>query len=133
MERAEVTVIEAPALSKGRDKRYVVVDKESGEVIDDAQGYGYKSAQKAYAAYNYKTRDKSKDREKAKKKKQVLIWLKEHPDFAEAMDQYAIEVEKGMHGPEEKFNARFVGKMLKDNGLDPDFTARDLLKAWEGK
>ena len=34
--------------------RYIIIDEDTGEVIDDAQGYGYKNKQKAYAAYNYK-------------------------------------------------------------------------------
>ena len=39
----------------------VEVDKETGEVLDDAQGYGYKTKRNAYACYGYKNRDKSKD------------------------------------------------------------------------
>lgn len=42
--------------------RYVIIDKETGEIIDDAQGYGYKSKRKAYAAHAYKTKGgKQKD------------------------------------------------------------------------
>lgn len=37
-----------------------IVSVDTGEVLDDAQGYGYKTAQKAYAGYSYKNRDKSK-------------------------------------------------------------------------
>ena len=50
----------------GRDpyeRRFQIVDAETGEVLDDAQGYGYKSPQKAHAAWGYKNRDKSKDAE----------------------------------------------------------------------
>ena len=47
--------------------RYVIKDTESGSIVDDAQGYGYKTAQKAYAGWSYKNRDKSKDRERAAK------------------------------------------------------------------
>lgn len=35
-------------------RRYCVVDVETGEIIDDAQGYGYKSKDKAIAAYTWK-------------------------------------------------------------------------------
>lgn len=41
-------------LSKSNDKRFVVVHTETGEIVDDAQGYGYKSKPKAYKAYAYK-------------------------------------------------------------------------------
>ena len=43
--------------------RYIIIDKETGEVLDDAQGYGYKTKRNAYACYGYKNRDKSKDHE----------------------------------------------------------------------
>lgn len=36
------------------EKRYVIADTETGEILDDAQGYGYKTAQGAYKAYGYK-------------------------------------------------------------------------------
>ncbi len=48
--------------SETREKRYVIINTESGEIVDDAQGYGYKTAQKAYAGWSYKNRDKSKDK-----------------------------------------------------------------------
>ena len=49
-----------PNNSDKAERRYVIKDMESGEIVDDAQGYGYKSAQKAYAGWAYKSRDKSK-------------------------------------------------------------------------
>ena len=54
-------VFKMPNNSDKAERRYVIKDMESGEIVDDAQGYGYKSAQKAYAGWAYKRRDKSKD------------------------------------------------------------------------
>lgn len=62
-----IKVIESSSLSKQYNKRYVIVDEDTGEILDDAQGYGYRSAPNAYKAWAYKTRDKSKDKEKKKK------------------------------------------------------------------
>ena len=45
----------------------------------------------------------------------------------------AFEIAKGSWGADEKFNAKFVKKMLSDNGLETDFTAGELLKVWKGK
>ena len=59
------------SLSTPMDKRYVVIDTLTGEVLDNAQGYGYKSERKAYASYAYKTKDKSKDKEKAENNSQI--------------------------------------------------------------
>jgi hypothetical protein len=47
-------VIPSDTIGDRWEKRYVVVDTETGKMLDDAQGYGYKSAQKAHAAYAYK-------------------------------------------------------------------------------
>lgn len=52
-------------------ERFCIVSTETGEILDNAQGYGYKTAQKAYKGYGYKTRDKSKDREKRAKEKHI--------------------------------------------------------------
>ena len=48
-------------------KRYVIVDADTGEVIDDAQGFGYRTREAAMAAYRNRMqmyrRNKSRDRE----------------------------------------------------------------------
>lgn len=63
----EMTVIRSSELSKPHETRYVCVDKKSGDILDDAQGYGYKSPSKAYAAYAYKNRsDESLAREQSR-------------------------------------------------------------------
>lgn len=128
---AEIAAIFNRELSSGRDRRYVVVDKNTQEVLDDAHGYGYRSPQKAYAAYAYKHRDKSKDKEKAAKTKKIRSWMKEHKDFVKLMDQIAFEIAKGSWGPDDKFDAKLVKQLLKENDLEPDFTAAELIRVWQ--
>lgn len=128
---AEIAAIFSRELSSGRDKRYVVIDKNTQEVLDDAQGYGYRSPQKAYAAYAYKHRDKAKDKEKAAKTKKIRSWMKEHKDFVKLMDQIAFEIAKGSWGPDDKFDAKLVKQLLKENDLEPDFTAAELIRVWQ--
>jgi len=113
------------------DTRYRIIDAETGEVLDDAQGYGFKTAQKAYACYAYKNRDRSKDGEKRKKEAKIKQWLKEHSEFRGLMDEIAFEIAKGSWGPDDKFDAKLVAQMLKDNELEVDFTAAELLRAWQ--
>lgn len=110
--------------------RFCIVSTDTGEVLDDAQGYGYKTAQKAYAAYAYKTRDKSQDKKKAARKRYIRQWLKENKSFSDLMEDYAFEIAKGTMGPDDKFNANLVKELLKENNLEPDFTAGELLKVW---
>ncbi|QVK19782.1 hypothetical protein KHQ81_15865 (plasmid) [Mycoplasmatota bacterium] len=67
-----------------KNNRYVIVNKETGEIIDDCQGYGYKTKQKAYVSYNYKYnggRDRHNEiryfwRKHKKIKKFVIDWLR---------------------------------------------------------
>lgn len=49
------------------------------------------------------------------------------------MDEIAFEIAKGSWGPDDKFDAKLVRQMLKENDLKPDFTAGELLKVWKGK
>lgn len=123
--------VEEKSLSTNYEKRYVIRDTDTQELLDDAQGYGYKSIQKAYAAYNYKNRDKSIDKEKQKKRREFKIWMKEHADFVKLMDPISFEIAKDSWDSNEKFDAKFVKSMLKENNLEPDFTAGELLKIWE--
>ena len=58
--------------------------------------------------------------------------MKQHKDFVNAMDTFSFEIAKGSWGAEDKFDAAFVKRMLKDNGLVPDFTAGELLRVWRG-
>lgn len=125
-----IVVVESSQLSKNYQKRYVVIDKNTREVLDDAQGYGYKTVHNAYASYSYKNRDKSKDKEKARKKKAIRNWFKEHKSFVRLMDDCAFEIAKGSWGPNDKFDAKLVKKLLKENNLETEFTAGELLREW---
>lgn len=115
-------------LSKYNDKRYVIVDIESGTVLDNAQGHGYKSPQKAYACYAYKKRDRSKDEEKQEKENRIKNWLRENKEFTRQLDSEAYWA---MKDPSVEFNLKFVKKLLKEQNLEPEFTASEILKVWK--
>ena len=128
---SNVKAIESYALSREYGgKRYIIVDAATGEVLDDAQGYGFKTPQKAYACYSYKTRDKSKDSEKKKKEQHIRNWMKANKSFMNLLEGLAFDIAKEACGPEDKVNAKFVKELLKENNLEPDFTAGELLKVW---
>lgn len=70
-------VTKSASLSKRYEPRYVIVDEETGEILDDVNGYGYKTVQAAHKAWAYKSKPKE---EKDKINKQHLIimsWMKE--------------------------------------------------------
>ena len=107
---------------------YAIADAETGEILDDAQGYGYKTAQNAYRCWYYKHRDKSKDREKRKKESKIKEWLKNHrKDIEEDLQDaqwYGIKDGTG------DINTAVMKDILKEHNLIlPDsFSAFDLLK-----
>lgn len=114
------------------ENRYRIISTETGAVLDDANGYGYKSARAAYASYGYKHRDRSKDLVKKSKKKHIKAWLDSHQDFEASLAQAEFEIAMG-EVAEDKLDAKAVKYLLKEAGLEPDFTASELLKVWKGK
>ena len=40
----KIKVVRSDVLSDQGKSRFVVLDTETGEIVDDAQGYGYKTA-----------------------------------------------------------------------------------------
>lgn len=120
-------VIESTALSNFYDKRYVVVDIATGEILDDAQGYGYKSIKNAYSAYAYKNRDKSKDKEKAAKKKLIHKWMKKHKSFVDSISDDVFYSFKD--GEPIKVNTAYIKNKLKECNLElGDFKPTELIK-----
>ena len=113
------------------EKRYVIADTESGEIVDDAQGYGYKTAQKAYAAWSYKSRDKSKDKEKAEKERIIAEWMKKNKKFVNLLDNVAFDICERQCEYGDKMDAKLVKYLLNKNGFkNLPFTAGQLLKYW---
>lgn len=111
-------------------ERFVIVDRETKELLDDAQGYGYTSVQKAHACWSYKTRDRSKDDEKKSKTSEIKKWMKEHKSFIHLMEEIEFEICKGSWGPDDKFDTALVKQMLKENNLDISFKPSELLKVY---
>lgn len=86
--KRNVRIVKSESLSKPYEWRFVVVDVGTGEILDNAQGYGYKTKQKAMAAWNYKMRDRSKDAAKKAKEKLIKDWMRHHKGFVDTMGQY---------------------------------------------
>lgn len=56
------------------ETRYACVDESTNEILDDAQGFGYKTAQAAYKAWGWKHRSP----EKKEKEKYTKEWIKKN-------------------------------------------------------
>ena len=111
--------------------RWVIKDSETNEVVDNAQGYGYKSPQKAFAAFAYKGCETQTFQAALARRKRIHHWLVNNPAFLDDMNHTAFELAKGMYGPDEVFNAAVVKELLKDHGITVEFTPAEILSVWE--
>lgn len=124
--------IQSNVLSSRWEPRFVIISTETGEILDDAQGHGYKTAQKAYAAYGYKNRDHKGDTQKARKKRLVQKWAKEHKWFIERLEDDVFRIAKGSFAPDAKFDAKWVRDAFKQEGFnDLPFSAGEFLRYWQ--
>ena len=121
-----VRVVASAALSSNFDKRYVVVDEATGEVVDDAQGCGYKSAQNAHRAHAYKSMPPKKKRQRDAAKRQAQRWCAQHPEFMQHVEQSMFYAMKdGQNVTEADVRA-----ILAEHGLELPFSVKDLMRHW---
>ena len=65
----------------GREERYVIINSDTKEVVDDANSYGYKTKQSCYKALSYKFGG-GKEREE-NGKEEAIKFFKENPNIKE--------------------------------------------------
>ena len=121
-----VRVVASASLSCSFDKRYVVVDEATGEIVDDAQGYGYKSAQNAHRAHAYKSMPPKKKRQRDAAKRQVQRWCGQHPEFMQHVEQSMLDAMKDGQNVTEAD----VRVILAEHGLELPFSVKDLMRHW---
>lgn len=103
------------------EDRYIIVEKETGKIIDDAQGYGYKSFQSAKKAMWYRF-DGGKKKTDAAKSDAMKFW-KANPQVKSFVEDFYMDNVKEMFRGEvseddlikevnEKFNITFDKKYL---------------------
>lgn len=125
-----VKAIKSEMLSKEYEARYILVDQETGEILDDAQGYGYKTRRNAYAAFSYKMRDRSKDQGREEREEYIRKWMREHKSFVRFFDQIAFEIVKGSWAPEDKVDAKLVKWLMQQQKIETDIRPGEFLQVW---
>lgn len=82
-------VVKSDSLSTEWAARFVIVDEQTGNVLDDAQGYGYKSSQSAYKAWAYKTNKKTRKRvnKRVRQRRAFSRWWEKHPEFRDRVEE----------------------------------------------
>ena len=99
--------------------RFVLIDKETGEIVDDAQGYGYKTEKKAYACWAYKNRDKELE-------KKVKKWMKSNKAIMRKIDHLAYDIVKAGY----EFGYEDIENLLDEEEIKIDFPVKNLYYLW---
>ena len=68
------------SVEKNNEKRYIIVDIKTNKVLDNAQGYGYKTRIGAHKAWGYKNRTPKQIQKENRLKK----WIKDHRTICKA-------------------------------------------------
>ena len=117
-------VIKSEKLSEPWQARYVVVDVETEKVLDDAQGYGYRSKQKAHAAWAYKNNPNRQA--KAKQLKAIQRWIDSKSELRSELENAAwYAVDDGM-----SFTVADVQDVLDHLHIESPYTAKEIYKAF---
>lgn len=123
----KIKVVEDKTLGENEwDRRYVVVDAETGEVLDNAQGYGYKSIQNAYKAYSYKSKHKNPKQYARAMKRKVNDFINEHKKFFDDLSENMLEALK----EGEEITDKQIKKLIEDNGIVLPFSFSELKRYW---
>lgn len=102
-----------------KETRYIVIDAETGEILDDAQGYGFKTAQKAHAAWGWKHRKQ----DTVKLEKEIAKYLKANKGILKRIDTASWYAFKDG----EDFTYKHVEKILTDY-KDCPYSAKQIYK-----
>lgn len=118
-------------LRPDNEARYIIIDENSGAILDNNNGYGYKTATAAHRAYGYRTRDVSKDAEREQRIMNANNWLDAHQEFNDAMLVEFGLVKSKLRETGIDFNATYLKKQLKKYNLTIEgFKPSDLYKIW---
>ncbi len=128
-----IKAVRSEQLSSSYDDRFVIVDLETGEILDDAQGYGYKSAQKAHIGYNYRNKQSSKPKKRRGHSKEIAVykWLKRNSNVEDAF--YDAEFMAAKYPGEYEGVTTAYAKDILESNPDVDFSAKTLVWVWNNQ
>lgn len=112
-----------------RQNRFVIVD-EKDNIVNNANGYGFKTKKSAHKAIYYMNNKKQIE----KKKRNIENLYKENKSFKECLELYAFEIfYKGSWGGPEDFSLELVEQTIENYNIDLskyNLTSKDILKDW---
>lgn len=134
-------IVVSEELSTDTKTRYVIVDSETNELLDDADGVGFKTEKKALAKINWtldsEARQEAKRRKLAKeieeKSKKADQWMVDHKDFITEVEARAFRIMRKRDPEFTYFSLNVVSKMLHEAGFkDLPFTGKELFNKLMG-
>lgn len=129
MAGGQFTVVKSDVLSTPYQARWVIADAKTGEVLNDAQGCGYRSPETADAALWFRFRTPARLAGEERKKQAVRAWTEAHKDFMACMRHLDRTITRGDYGPDGVFNAYLIAEYLHAAGYDDlPFSAANLVK-----
>lgn len=72
--------------SSHEETRWVIVDAETGKLLDDARGYGYRTAVSAYKGWSFVKKTRENLKVVQEEEETIRTWLNEHPIISENLD-----------------------------------------------
>ena len=118
------TVIKSEELSDFYDPRYIVVDTETGEIVDNAQGYGYRSKEKAFKAWSYKQNLKKNKARDKQLKLEVKSFVKKHKGVFDHLEDALFEATKCGDDVSDKE----IGEFFKSQNIELPWPVKTLMK-----
>ena len=121
-------VIEDSSLSEDKyNKRYIIVNKDTGELLDNAQGYGYKSKQNAYKCYGYKLKHKNPKQHSRKTKQIVNNFINKHKSLFNQLEDILFHAAKY----NEKITDKQIKQFLTDNNIELPCTYNEFMRYFQ--
>ena len=120
--------VKSEVLSKEKGIKYVIIDRETSEILDDNDNLGYTNIEEAYNRYERSLNSA----EENYRKRRALSWLLNHADFDKKLLETYVEItDKGQWEGYISFDKNLVEDLLlQENHTHLEFTSKDLLEVW---
>lgn len=127
--RAERTyeVLSFTSAKSHGETRWRVVEKGTGRVLDDADGWGYKTKRNAHVGWSMANRTGEKVQADNLRRRAAWEWVSSHDDLLAALDEGSLFAAR--EGVE--FGVSDAGALLKSLELETDFKPREIFNAWK--
>lgn len=128
--RSAVKIVRSEELSSQGSPRFIIVNPRSKAVLDNAGGYGYKSAESARKAWEYQHKGSKASQPyqpKLSKERVIAKWLSNNRDFMEEIQELQAHTKIEYYGAKYHFTEHLVQQVMDTHkkGNMP-FTAKEL-------